>query len=182
MMANTLRLRFQPATRLTDFLGLGYNTTGVGSGSLESLLPIYPQISLIRLASLHRRITPRAERAGDKIDDDDEEPCLTVHLFKKFSGNLPLGISLEAFITFFADLFVYDTPADKTAQREKLGVILSGGYYFILAITAPLCGAHPTNPCFTISLLPQPTFLTTSTGCSFTPLVSLTRGIQTSAP
>jgi hypothetical protein len=47
-------ITFDPSSRLTDFLGVGYSTTGVALAPLNSLLPIYPSDTIIQLALLKR--------------------------------------------------------------------------------------------------------------------------------
>jgi hypothetical protein len=100
-------ITFDPSSRLTDFLGLGYFTKGVALAPLNSLSPIYPSCTIIQLALLKRNVSARTQRAGDP-DVDTNELAFMVVMFKKISNkNLPPGLTVEAFSSFFTDLFTY---------------------------------------------------------------------------
>jgi hypothetical protein len=51
-------ITFDPSSRLTDFLGIGYSTTGVAVASLTSLPPIYPSRTILQLSRLKRKVLP----------------------------------------------------------------------------------------------------------------------------
>jgi hypothetical protein len=51
-------ITFDPSFQLTDFLGVGYSTTGVALAPLNSLSPIYPSCSILQLALLKRKFLP----------------------------------------------------------------------------------------------------------------------------
>ena len=132
---------FAPALRLTKFLGTGYLSHGIAEGSLLSLLPIYPSQDLMQLAQLSRnqslRTKQASERAGKSFDLEDE-PCFHVIMFKKFGDNLPDGFTVDAFATFFTDLFTFDSPERKEIHRNSVIKLLTNAHYYILAISVSL--------------------------------------------
>jgi hypothetical protein len=98
-------ITFDPSSRLTDFLGAGYSTKGVALAPLNSLLHIYPSHTILQLALLKRKVTARTQRAGDP-DVDTGELAFMVVMFKKSNNkNLPPVLTVEAFSSFFTDLF-----------------------------------------------------------------------------
>ena len=132
---------FAPATRLTDFIGIGYRSNGVAQSSLSSLLPIYPSVSLVDLAALSRNQSLRAERAAERAGDPvdlDESPCFQVFFFKKFNQNLPAGYTVEAFATFFTNLFSFISDERKTTHYDLVVKLLTSPHYYILAISVSL--------------------------------------------
>jgi hypothetical protein len=71
-------ITFDPSSRLTDFLGVGYSTTGVAVASLTSLSPIYPSRTILQLSRLKREVSARTQRAGDP-DVATDELAFMVH-------------------------------------------------------------------------------------------------------
>jgi hypothetical protein len=51
-------ITFDPSSQLTDFLGVGYSTTGVALAPLNSLSPFYPSRTILQLALLKRKLLP----------------------------------------------------------------------------------------------------------------------------
>jgi hypothetical protein len=92
-----LWITFNPSSQLIDFLGVGYSTKGVMLAPLNSLSPIYPSHTILQLALLKRKVSARAQRAGDP-DVDTDELAFMVVMFKKINNkNLPPGLTVEAF-------------------------------------------------------------------------------------
>jgi hypothetical protein len=95
-----LWITFNPSSQLIDFLGVGYSTKGVMLAPLNSLSPIYPSHTILQLALLKRKVSARAQRAGDP-DVDTDELAFMVVMFKKINNkNLPPGLTVEAFFSF----------------------------------------------------------------------------------
>jgi hypothetical protein len=60
VMARTAVVRlvtFDPASRLIEFLGGAYPTKGVALASLQSLFPLYPSPSILKLCQLKRKVS-----------------------------------------------------------------------------------------------------------------------------
>jgi hypothetical protein len=86
-------ITFDPSSRLTHFLGVGYSTKGVALAPLNSLSPIYPSRTILQLALLKRKVSARTQRAGDP-DVDTDELAFMVVMFKKIKNkNLPPGLT-----------------------------------------------------------------------------------------
>ena len=134
---------FTPASRIRDFLGTGYSTTGVALASLKDLLPIYASPSLTFLSQLQRNSSSRNQRAGDTASSSDET-AFGVVMFKKISPNLPLGLSIESFAIFFTQLFIFETLEAKSAFQKETSDLIDNPYYHILAVTVPTFTS--TNP------------------------------------
>jgi hypothetical protein len=91
---------FDPSSRLTDFLGVGYSTNGVAVAPLTSLSPIYPSRTILQLSLLKQKVSARTQRAGDP-DVDIDDLAFMVLMFKKINNkNLPPGLTLEASLPF----------------------------------------------------------------------------------
>jgi hypothetical protein len=72
---------------------------------LTSLSPIYPSRTILQLSLLKRKVSVRTQRAGDP-DVDIDELAFMVVMFKKINNkNLPPGLTLEVFASFFTNLF-----------------------------------------------------------------------------
>jgi hypothetical protein len=78
-------ITFDPSSRLTDFLGVGYSTKGVALAPLNSLSPIYPKRTILQLALLKRKVSARNQRAGDPEVDTGELAFMVV-MFKKINN------------------------------------------------------------------------------------------------
>jgi hypothetical protein len=88
-------ITFDPSSRLTDFLGLGYSTKGVALAPLNSLSPIYPSRTILQLALLKRKVSARTQRAGKPDVDTDKLAFMVVtfpqvSLLKHFPPFLPI--------------------------------------------------------------------------------------------
>jgi hypothetical protein len=93
-------ITFDPSSRLTDFLGVGYSTTGVAVAPLNSISPIYPSRTILQLALLKRKVSAQTQRAGDP-DVDTVEPAFLVVIFKKINNkNIPQVSLLKLFPPF----------------------------------------------------------------------------------
>jgi hypothetical protein len=104
---------FDPSSRLIDFLGVGYSTTGVVVAPLNSISPIYPSRTILQVALLKQKVSARTQRAGDP-DVDTYELAFMVVMFKKINNkNIPSGLTVEAFSSFFTDLFTYQTSGER---------------------------------------------------------------------
>jgi hypothetical protein len=131
-------ITFDPSSRLTDFLGVGYSTTGVAVAPLTSLSPIYPSRTILQLSLLKRKVSARTQRAGDP-DVAIDELAFMVVMFKKVNNkNLPPGLTVEAFPSFFTDLFTYQASEEKHAFKTNIASLLVNPNYHILAITVPV--------------------------------------------
>jgi hypothetical protein len=131
-------ITFDPSSRLTDFLGVGYSTTGVAVAPLTSLSPIYPSCTILQLSLLKQKVSARTQRAGDP-DVDIGELALVVVMFKKINNkNLPPGLTVVAFSSFFTDFFTYQTSEEKHAFKTNIASLLVNPNYHVLAITVPL--------------------------------------------
>jgi hypothetical protein len=131
-------ITFDPSSRLTDFLGVGYSTTGVAVAPLTSLSPIYPSRTILQLSLHKRKVSARTQRAGDP-DVVIDELAFMVVMFKKMNNkNLSPGLTVEAFSSFFTDLFTYQTSEEKHAFRTKMASLLVNPNYHVLLITVPV--------------------------------------------
>jgi hypothetical protein len=131
-------ITFDPSSRLTDFLGVGYSTTGVAVAPLNSLSPIYPSHTILQLSLLKRKVSARTQRAGDP-DVDTDELAFMVVMFKKINNkNLPPGLSVEAFSSFFTDLFTYQTSGERHSFKTNIASLLVNPNYHVLVITVPV--------------------------------------------
>jgi hypothetical protein len=113
-------ITFDPSSRLTDFLGVGYSTKGVALALLNSLPPIYPSRTILQLALLKRKVSARTQRAGDPDVDTDELAFMVVMFKKTNNKNLPPGLTVEAFSSFFTDLFTYQTSEERHAFKTNI--------------------------------------------------------------
>lgn len=91
---------FNPATRITDFLGSGYTTKCVTQASLNDLLSIYPSLSLFCLVNAKNNLT-QIQQAGYKKGVPWKITFL-VFMFKKINNNLPQGLTTDSFAEFFS--------------------------------------------------------------------------------
>ncbi len=131
-------ITFDPSSRLTDFLGVGYSTTGVAVAPLTSLSPIYPSRTILQLSLLKRKVSARTQRAGDPDVAVDELACMVV-MFKKIKNkNVPPGLTVETLSSFFTDLFTYQTSEEKQSFKTKTAALLVNPNYHVLAITVPV--------------------------------------------
>jgi hypothetical protein len=55
-------ITFDPSSRLTDFLGVGYSTKGVALAPLNSLSPIDPSRTILQLALLKGKVSARTQK------------------------------------------------------------------------------------------------------------------------
>jgi hypothetical protein len=128
-------ITFDPASRLTEFLGAGYSTKDVALAPLNSLSPIYPSRTILQLALLKRKVAARTQRAGDP-DVDTDELAFMVVMFKKINNkNLPPGLTLEAFSSFFTNSFTYQTSEERHVFKTNIASLLVNPNYHVLAIT-----------------------------------------------
>jgi hypothetical protein len=131
-------ITFDPSSRLTDFLGVGYSTKGVALAPLNSLSPIYPSCTILQLALLKRKVSARTQRAGDP-DVDTNELAFMVVMFKKINNkNLPPDLTVEAFSSFLTDLFTYQTLEERHAFKTNIALLLVSPNYHVLVITVPV--------------------------------------------
>jgi hypothetical protein len=131
-------ITFDPSSRLTDFLGAGYSTKGVALASLNSLSPIYPSHTILQLALLKRKVSARTQRAGGP-DVDTNELAFMVVMFKEINNkNLPPGLTVEAFSSFFTNLFTYQTSEERHAFKTNNASLLVNPNYHVLTITVPV--------------------------------------------
>jgi hypothetical protein len=127
-------ITFDPSSRLTDFLGVGYSTTGVVVASLTSLSPIYPSRTILQLSLLKQKFSARTQRAGDPGDPDVaiDELAFMVVMFKKINNkNLPPGLTVEAFSSFFTDLFTYQTSGERHSFKTNIASLLVNPNYHV---------------------------------------------------
>jgi hypothetical protein len=62
-----------------------------------------------------------------------------VVMFKKLNNkNLPPGLTVEAFSSFFTDLFTYQTSEERHAFKKNIALLLVNPNYHVLAITVPV--------------------------------------------
>jgi hypothetical protein len=62
-----------------------------------------------------------------------------VVMFKKINNkNLPPGLTVEAFSSFFTDLFTYQTSEERHAFKTNIASLLVNPNYHVLAITVPV--------------------------------------------
>jgi hypothetical protein len=60
-------------------------------------------------------------------------------MFKKINNkNLPPGLTVEAFSSFFTDLFTYQTTEERHAFKTNIASSLVNPNYHVLAITVPV--------------------------------------------
>jgi hypothetical protein len=132
-------ITFNPSSRLTDFLGVGYSTKGVALVPLNSLSPIYPSRTILQLALLKRKVSAQTQRAGDP-DVDTGELAFMVVMFKKINNkNLPPDLTVEAFSSFFTNLFTYQTTSEERhAFKTNNASLLVNPNYHVLEITVPV--------------------------------------------
>jgi hypothetical protein len=129
-------IRFDPCSRISDFLGTGYTSHGLAQATLADLLPIYPLNSLHVLAQLQRYSSDRDKRAGDK-PELDVDAAFVVVMFKNFTPEFPSGLTVDAFAKFFTDLFTYQTSEERDASYTSTQALLNHPLYTVLAITVP---------------------------------------------
>jgi hypothetical protein len=127
-----------PSSRLTDFLGVGYSTKCFALAPLNSLSPIYPSRTILQLALLKRKVSSRTQRAGDPDVDTDELAFMVVMFKNSNNNNLPPGLTVEAFSSFFTDLFTYQTSEGRHAFKTNNASLLVNPNYHILVITIPV--------------------------------------------
>jgi hypothetical protein len=131
-------ITFNPSSQLTDFLGVGYSTKGVALAPLNSLSPIYPSHTILQLARLKRKVSAKTQRAGDP-DVDTNKLAFMVVMFKKINNNnLPPGLTVDAFSSFFTDLFTYQTSEERHAFKTNIALLLVNPNYHVWAITVPV--------------------------------------------
>jgi hypothetical protein len=131
-------ITFDPSSRLTDFLGVGYSTKGVALAPLNSLSTIYPSRTILQLAFLKRKVSARTQRAGDP-DVDTDKLAFMVVMFKKINNkNLPPGLTVEAFSSFFSNSFTYQTSEERHSFKANIASLLVNPNYHVLAITVPV--------------------------------------------
>jgi hypothetical protein len=129
---------FDPSSRLTDFLGVGYSSTGVAVAPLTSLSPIYSSRTILQLSLLKRKVSAQTQRAGDP-DVDTGKLAFMVVMFKEINNkNLPPGLTVEAFSSFFTDLFTYQTSGERQSFKTNIASLLVNPNYHVLAITIPV--------------------------------------------
>ena len=128
---------FEPCSIIADFLESGYASLGVGQTSLSNLLPIYSSPSLLALSCLRRLYSDRNRRAGDKGPGNDES-AFSVIMFKKFTPNLPPGLTVDAFVKFFTALFKFPTLEEEQESNTSTKALLNNKHYIVMAITAPI--------------------------------------------
>jgi hypothetical protein len=105
---------------------------------LTSISPIYPSRIIFQLSLLKRKVSARSQRAGNP-DVDIDELAFMVVMFKKINNkNLPPGLTVEAFSSFFTDLFTYQTSEEKHAFKTNIASLLVNPNYHVLAITVPV--------------------------------------------
>jgi hypothetical protein len=62
-----------------------------------------------------------------------------VVMFKKINNkNLPPGLTVEAFSSFFTELFTYQTSEEKQSFKANIASLLVNPNYHVLAITVPV--------------------------------------------
>ncbi len=108
----------RPASIMSNFLQVGYATTGVAIESLLNLSPIYPSPSLLGLANLRMNVSPRSERssrAGSQAgsppgsgSEDEADLAFHVVVFKKpINPKVPIGLDSASIAQFFGGLFQF---------------------------------------------------------------------------
>jgi hypothetical protein len=119
-------------------LELVFSTTGVALAPLNSLSPIYPSRTILQLALLKRKVSAQTQRAGDP-DVDTDKLAFMVVMFKKVNNkNLPPGLTVEAFSSFFTNLFPYQTSGESHAFKTNNASLPVNPNYHVLAITVPV--------------------------------------------
>jgi hypothetical protein len=142
-------ITFDPSSQLTDFLGVGYSTKGIALAPLNSISPIYPSRTILQLALLKRKVSARTQRAGDP-DVETGELAFMVVMFKKINNkNLFSGLTVEAFYSFFTDLFTYQTSEERQAFKTNNASLLLNPNYHLLAITVPVFDVQDTSKLLT---------------------------------
>jgi hypothetical protein len=131
-------ITFDPSSRPTDFLGVGYSTTGVAVACLTSLSPIYPSRTILQLSLLKRKVFARIQSAGNP-DVAIDELAFMVVMFKKINNkNLPPGLTVEAFSSFFTELFTYQTSGERHSFKTNIASLLVNPNYHVLVINVPV--------------------------------------------
>jgi hypothetical protein len=85
------------------------------------------------LAQLQRFSSGRNKRAGDN-PKLDVTPAFVVVMFKKFSPDIPPGLTVDAFAKFFTDLFTYQTTEERDSSYTSTQALLNNSLYTVLAI------------------------------------------------
>ncbi len=144
-MARTSKGRaivISPASNMTNFLKVGYATTGVATGSLLSLSPIFDSPSLLQLANLTMNMSPRSQRssrAGSQSGDDEDEPELAfqVVVFKKITNErVPFGLDVDTITKFFTGLFTFSNQERRDEFEKTTKNLIGNPKHHFLAITA----------------------------------------------
>jgi hypothetical protein len=105
---------------------------------LNSLSPIYPSRTILQLALLKRKVSARTQRAGDP-DVNTNELAFMVVMFKKINNkDLPPGLTLEAFSSFFTNMSTYQTSEERHVLKTNIASLLVNPNYHVLAITVPV--------------------------------------------
>jgi hypothetical protein len=92
--------------------------------------------SLCVLAQLQGYSSDRNKQAGGNPEPDFDAAFFVVML-KKFTSELPPGLTFDAFAKFFTDLFMYQTTKELDASYNSTKDLLSNPLYTLLAITIP---------------------------------------------
>jgi hypothetical protein len=105
---------------------------------LNSLSTIYPSHTILQLSLLKQKVSARTQRAGDP-DVDIDELAFMVVMFKKINNkNIPPGLTVEAFSSFFTNLFTYQTSGERHSFKTNIASLLVNHNYHVLAITVPV--------------------------------------------
>jgi hypothetical protein len=84
------------------------------------------------------------KRAGDN-PELEVTPAFVVVMFKKFSPDLPPGLTVDAFAKFFTNLFTYQTTEERDFSYTSTQALLNNPLYTVLAITVPTFVSDDTS-------------------------------------
>jgi hypothetical protein len=111
---------------------------------LANLLLIYPLASFCVLAQLQRYFPDRNKQAGDN-PELDVDAAFVVVMFKKFTSELPPGLTVDTFAKFFTNLLTYQTTKERDASYTLTHDLLNSPLYTVLEITVPTFVSNNTS-------------------------------------